>query len=135
MRAAAAYLIAPVVGMGLFLAVWSLPLLPYAGEDPAFLVQAWTRATAIVVPAFVLVLALSLGVMFGVRARFGGSWWASVGGGVLLYGVAFAILAVRFGVATVFTNPFWLGGLVIGGLVHGLVFRAAVGPGRRPRSV
>lgn len=135
MRAALAYLIAPVAGMGLFLAVWSLPLVYYAGGDPAFLGKLWSVALGIVVPAFVLVLALSLGVMYGIRARFGGAWWAAVGGGLVLYLAAFALLAVRFGFATVFANPFWLGGLLAGGLVHGLVFRAAVGPGRRPRSV
>lgn len=135
MRAAAAYLIAPIVGMLLFLAVWSLPLLPYAWEDAGFLGEAWIMATDIVVPAFVLVLALSLGAMFGVRARFGGAWWAAAGGGLLVYLAAFAVLAVRFGFATVFGNPFWLGGLVAGGLVHGLVFRAMVGPRQSRGSV
>lgn len=134
MRAALAYLIAPIVGMLLFLAVWLVPLLPYAGDDPDFLGKVWSLARGIVVPAFVLVLALSLGVMYGVRARFGGAWWAAVSGGLVLYLAAFALLAVRFGFATVFANPFWIGGLLAGGLVHGLVFRAAVGPGRRPRS-
>ncbi|MEF8794050.1 hypothetical protein [Thiohalorhabdus sp.] len=135
MRAFLSYLIAPIGGILAFLTVWSVPLLPYADNGLHFFGQAWSLAATIVVPAFVLVLTLSLGVMFGVRARFGGAWWAAMGGGLLLYSAAFALLAVRFGFGAMFADPFWVGGLVAGGLVHGLVFRAAVGPGRRPRSV
>lgn len=134
MRPVLAYLLAPLAGLLVFLAVWSLPLLPYARPDAAFLGLVWAVAAGIVVPAFVLVLALSLAAMFLVRRRFGGSWGAAVASGVVLHAAAFALLAaVRLGFATVFANPYWLGGLLAGGAVHGLVFRAVVGPGRSGR--
>jgi len=130
MRPALAYLLAPLAGLVLFAAIWSLPLLPYGGTGPVAMGKVWSMALGIVVPAFVLVLALSLGVMLWVRARFGGAWWAALAAGVGLYLAAFALLAVRFGFATVFANPYWLGGLLAGGVLHGAVFRAVVGPGR-----
>ena len=135
MRPLLAYLIAPLAGLALFTAIWVLPVTPYAGADPAYLAQLGSLVLGVVAPAFVLVLALSLGVMYGVRTRFGGAWWAAAAGGLVTHLGAFALLALKLGFATVFANPFWLGGLVIGGLAHGLVFRAAVGPGRRFRSV
>jgi hypothetical protein len=135
LRPLLAYLIAPLAGLALFTAVWALPVTPYAGADAAYLGQLGRLALGIVVPAFVLVLALSLGVMYGVRARFGGAWWAAAAGGLATYLAAFALLALKLGFATVFANPFWLGGLLAGGLVHGLVFRGVVGPDRRPETV
>ncbi|HKJ70875.1 MAG TPA: hypothetical protein VKA55_03910 [Gammaproteobacteria bacterium] len=133
MRPALAYLLAPVAGLAVFAAGWFLPMLPSALRDFGILAELATMAVGILVPAFVLVLGLSLGVMFWVRARFAGSWPAAAGGGVVLYLAAFALLALRVGPATVFANPYWVGGLLAGGLAHGLVFRALVGAGRPAR--
>ena len=135
MRAVMAYLLAPVAGLLVFAAIWASPLLAYARPDVDFLGLVWAIAGGIVVPAFAVVLALSLGVMFLVRARFGGSWWAAAGGGVALYLAAFALLGMHFGFARIFANPYWLAGLLLGGLLHGLVFRGLVGPGRAVRGV
>ena len=134
MRPILAYLLAPLAGLALFTAIWALPVVSVAGADAAFLGQLGGLAMGVVVPAFVLVLALSLGVMYVVRARFGGAWWAAMAGGLATYLAAFALLALRLGFATVFANPYWLGGLIAGGLVHGLVFRGVVGPGRRVKT-
>jgi hypothetical protein len=125
-----AYLTAPLAGVAVFALVWALPLLPALTGQAGAVAGIVRAAAGILVPAFVLALALSLGVMFAVRARFGGAWWAAASGGVVLYLAVFALLALRVGFATVFAGPFWLGGLVAGGLAHGLVFRALVGPGR-----
>jgi len=133
MRAVIAYLLAPLAGLLVFVGVWASPLVAYARPDADFLGLIWAMVGGIVVPAFAVVLALSLGVMFLVRARFRGAWWASAGGGMALYLAAFALLALEVGFARVFANPYWLTGLLLGGLVHGLAFRALVGPGRPAR--
>ena len=130
MRPLLAYLIAPLAGVAVFALVWGLPLLPAVAGQPGSVARVGAAAAGILVPAFVLALALSLAVMFAVRARFGGAWWPAAAGGVVLYLAVFALLALRVGFATVFTGPFWLAGLVAGGVVHGLAFRALVGPGR-----
>lgn len=132
MRTVLAFLVSPLFGLGVFALVWAAPLLPRAGQDPELLPKAWGLLMGWALPAYPLVLVLSIPLYLEIRASLGWNGWTTVLAAVAIYFVVFPALGmlwVDFG-ALLGAWTDWLG-LLAAALVHAGIFLGVAPPHHR----
>ena len=131
MRALLAFLLAPVAGLAVFTLVWAAPEIQLARGD-AHLAVAPGRLTPVwLLPAYLLILILSVPVLRELRTVFGWTGVSVAAGALVVYGATALGLSVAMGgLASLLPAwPQWVG-LFCGALVHTAVF-LSFRPGER----
>ena len=123
MRALLAFLIAPAAGLAVFTLVWAAPEIQLARGGAQVEVPLGRLTPIWLVPAYLLILILSVPIFRELRTVFGWNGPSAAFGGVLVYALVAGALSVALGGPSALLPgwPQWLG-LGCAALVHAAVF-------------
>lgn len=123
MRTLFAFLLAPAAGLAVFTLVWAAPEIQLARGGPQIGLTMERFTPVWLIPAYILLLVLSVPLFRELRTVFGWTGSSTTIGALLIYGLTAAGLGVAMGGLTTLLPdwPQWLG-LVSASLVHAAVF-------------
>ncbi|MEF8794048.1 hypothetical protein [Thiohalorhabdus sp.] len=123
MRTLFAFLIAPAAGLAVFTLVWAAPEIQLARGGPKIALAVDHITPVWLVPAYILLLVMSVPLFRELRTVFGWTGPSTTIGALLIYGLTAAGLGVALGgLGTLLPGwSQWLG-LVSASLVHAAVF-------------
>lgn len=123
MRTLFAFLIAPVAGLAVFTLVWAAPEIQLARGGPSIDVPVERLPPVWLIPAYLLILVLSVPLLRELRTVFGWTLLSATAGALLVYGLTAGGLGVALGGLAVLLPgwPQWLG-LICAAMVHAAVF-------------
>ena len=131
MRALFAFLLAPAAGLAVFTLVWAAPEIQMARGGPHLAVPTGRLPPVWLIPAYLVILVLSVPVFRELRTVFGWTGGSAAFGALAVYALTVAGLGVALGGLGAMLPgwPQWIG-LFCAALVHAAVF-LSFRPGQR----